>query len=363
MSIDENVRRLERREASSGKVSYSDPVVLHETKRTRVVMVPFFIPHSTEPQLAIKIITYRKADPPEQWFAVEEKSISLQEAAARRLFNALREHLALAKEPSDGSYILLPVHGGVAQIGEHQPSEVASALLKVLGRGDIVGHLEGLDLGSELAEALRGSIRLSEMRAAVAQLRELLDSGEGEESAYQRWCSAHTWAFGSAYVMRDDIREISPGDHLDLLLPTVISGHRDIVELKRPDMVVLLKDDAHRNYYFSAPVSKAIGQCHRYLDVLHEEAAKGLRDHPEIVAYHPRATVVIGRSCTWPEEAVKALHGLNRRLNGIAVMTYDQLLAQGERLLQMVAPAAPAAAVAVEGGELETFSQDDQSPW
>jgi hypothetical protein len=62
-------------------------------------------------------------------------------------------------------------------------------------------------------------------------------------------------------------------------------------------------------------------------------AGKGLRDHPEIVAYHPRAVVVIGRSNEWDQDVHRALHGLNRRLSGIKIMTYDHLLAQGERLL------------------------------
>ena len=48
--------------------------------------------------------------------------------------------------------------------------------------------------------------------------------------------------------MSDDVREISAGDTIDLLLPTVISGYRDIVELKRPDGKVLLYDNAHKNY-------------------------------------------------------------------------------------------------------------------
>ena len=134
------------------------------------------------------------------------------------------------------------------------------------------------------------------------------------------------------------MREISTGDTLDILLPTVIAGYRDIVELKRPDMHVLYYDERHKNYYFSADVSKAIGQCHRYLDVLHEIAAKGLRDNPEIVAYHPRAIIVIGRSVGWEEAKLKALHGLNRRFSGITVMTYDHLLAQGERLVEMLSP-------------------------
>jgi hypothetical protein len=151
------------------------------------------------------------------------------------------------------------------------------------------------------------------------------------------------------------VRNIPAGDHLDLLLPTVIAGFRDIVELKRPDMPVLNWDKAHRNFYFSADSSSAIGQCHRYLDVLHEDASQGLRDHPEIVAYHPRATIVIGRSADWREDQHRALHGLNRRLNGITVMTYDQLLAQGERLVQMLQSEAP------EQGE--SVALDDDIPF
>jgi hypothetical protein len=176
------------------------------------------------------------------------------------------------------------------------------------------------------------------MRSAVAQLRQFLDGGESSERVYQKWCEKHSWAFGNAYVMRDEVREISTGDTLDLMLPSVIAGYRDIVELKRPSMEVLLYDEPHQNYYFSSDVSKAIGQCHRYLDVLHEAASNGLRDHPEVVAYHPRAIVVIGRSIGWGEEQHRALHGLNRRLSGLTVMTYDHLLAQGERLVEMLAP-------------------------
>jgi len=336
MSDEDDVGRIDRRPARSGKVGYSDPVVLHETSRSRVVFVPFFVQQSDHTELAVKLVTYRKASPPENWLEVEEKSLSLPEPATRQLLKALREHFAVAQESANGSYIFLPVHEGNAEFGEHNPEDVATALLKVLGRADILHHLSGTDLTNELANALRGAIRLSEMRSAVSKLRQLLDDGEADEQAYQTWCTEHTWAFGNAYIMRDEVREISPGDHLDILLPTVISGYRDIVELKRPDMVVLLYDPTHRNYYFSAEVSKAIGQCHRYLDVLHEEATKGLRDHPEIVAYHPRATIVIGRSRDWSEDKLRALHGLNRRLSGIAIMTYDHLLAQGERLIEMI---------------------------
>ncbi|HDS1612464.1 TPA: DUF4263 domain-containing protein, partial [Stenotrophomonas maltophilia] len=188
--------------------------------------------------------------------------------------------------------------------------------------------------------------------------RSTLGRGESAEQVYQSWCERHCWAFGNAYVVRDEVRAITTGDNIDLMLPSVIAGYRDIVELKRPDMDVLLYDRAHKNYYFSADVSKAIGQCHRYLDMLHDFADKGLVDHKEVVAYHPRATIVIGRSHDWTDEQQRALHGLNRRMHGITVITYDHLLAQGERLIEMMVPTAGLEAAAVEAVE-----PDDDIPW
>ena len=193
--------------------------------------------------------------------------------------------------------------------------------------------MNGAELGPELAKALRHSVRLTEMKQAMLELRTLLESGQNQERFYQEWCESHPWAFGNQFVVNDTIRNISIQDQVDLLMPRIMAGFRDIIELKRPDVEVLNYDATHRDYYFSSEVSKAIGQCHRYLDVFAEEAGKGLRGNPEIIAYHPEATIVIGRMADWGDEKAKALHGLNSRLSGIRVITYDHLLAQGESLI------------------------------
>ncbi|MEY6434243.1 Shedu immune nuclease family protein [Thioalkalicoccus limnaeus] len=301
--------------------------------------MPFFIPHSDYTELSIKISTYTKGQGALGWVLKEEKAVTLKESAARRLFTALQQHLAVASENEDGSFLLLRLSAGDTDIGEHSPAMVANALTRVLAQEDIIEHLSGSELSDELVRSLRSAIRLKEMQSAVSVLREHLEQGVTQEQVYQEWCENHPWAFGSAYVVNDQVRNITASDNLDMLLPTVIAGYRDLVELKRPDMQVLRFDNTHRNFYWSADVSRAIGQCHRYLDVLHEVAATGLRDHPEVVAYHPRAIIVIGRSNDWDESQLRALHGLNHRLSSVTVMTYDQLLAQGERLLQIVSPA------------------------
>lgn len=90
---DDNVHAIHRRPAQSGKVSYGDAVPLYDTSRTRVTLVPFFIPHRDHTELAVKITTYRKRPPPDEWAVVEEKSLSLNEEATRRAFAALQDHL------------------------------------------------------------------------------------------------------------------------------------------------------------------------------------------------------------------------------------------------------------------------------
>lgn len=354
MSDGLEVKRVVRRPASSGKLEYSPVVVINETSRSRLQAVGYFIRHTDRTEFSLKLEGFTKyKDQP--WVEDKTKTLTLSETASIALLKYLQNHLKVAEQSEAGDFIMVRVANGEVDMSGHAPEELVGALTKVLSHQALVKHLAKTELTSELSVALRGALRLSEMRSAMAELHSNLIRGEAGEQTYQEWCEKHCWAFGNAYVVRDPVRAISTGDNLDLLLPGVIAGYRDLVELKRPDMDVLKYDTAHKNFYFSSDVSKAIGQCHRYLDMLHEAAKNGLLDHKEVVAYHPRATIVIGRSHDWDEAKQRALHGLNRRMHGITVMTYDHLLAQGERLVEMMSPAS----VEPEPTELP----DDDIPW
>lgn len=327
----EDFRTVQRRQAGSGRLDYIAPIEIHETTRSRIELVTFLIERSHGTDMALKLTRYKK-----QNGLVKDAEISFNAAAGRRLLKALKEHEAIATHGRDASYIVISVEEGTVQVGEIDPSVVASAIAGILGEDEIVRHLADLDLSREMVTAFRGAIRLKELRTALASLRQYLEDGVSDEQVYQEWCEEHSWAFGNAYVVNDRIRTISRSDKVDLLLPRVLGGFRDLIELKRPNMSVLGWDSSHQNYYFAADVSKAIGQCHRYLDVLEEEARDGMRDAREVVAYHPRATIVIGRSSDWDDTKHRALHGLNARMAGISVMTYDHLLAQGQRTLDLL---------------------------
>lgn len=328
---------LRREEAASGAVDYARPVILHDTRDRRITVLPYYVRRSSgNVDTSLKFEAHKKKKGPFGLVPWPEKSLNLSPEATRRLQSALGAFLQLAEEETGKSFLLVPIGEGVADLSGHEPSAVAKALVRALEQEDVVEHLASADITAEFAYALRQSVKIREMQTAVAELRAMLESGEAEESIYQSWCDQHSWVFGNMYVVRDELRELTPHDELDILIPGLVTGFRDIIELKRPDKRVILGDSARRSWYFSADVSKAIGQCHRYLDVLGEVASRGMLDHPEIIAYHLRATIVIGRSSTWGLHKFRALHGLNARLTTIQVMTYDHLLARAERMLDVV---------------------------
>jgi len=316
-------------------IEYCEPITIHSSSKSEVAILPFFIKHSdpeSERDLSIKIIKNKKAS----GFIDKEAEINIPQDAAIQLRNKLNELFEMKKIPDTGNFLVI-------KMGEDQKidlsgldsTDVAKAVVSLLENDEITANIDTIDFSDDLAFAFRNSIRIKSLIKAMNELEASLDANDNEQY-YQDWCEENGWIFGNQYVIKDDERRISRSDNVDFLAASVISGFRDIIELKKPSFQVLNYDTNHESYYFTSEVSKAIGQCHRYLDVFSEDAARGLRDNLEIVAYHPRATIIIGRSNEWDDDKHRALHGLNNRLSGISILTYDHLLSQGKRLIELL---------------------------
>lgn len=329
------IDKIERKKATSGKVSYCDPKVIDQNSKTRTKALAYFISRSSgQDELHLKIIKEEKAE--RLPFYQEGRSINLSHTATLNLYHFLVSHLETAKQGADGEYLLIKISDGENNIKYFERDTVVNTLLKVLNEKDIVEYLSSKEISSEVRNSLRLAMRTNEMKEAIQELKYYLDDGEVKEQVYQKWCEKYSWVFGSCYLTSDQVRRISAKDNIDLLLPTVFSRFRDIIELKRPDMEVLNHDNNHQNFYFSSEVSKAIGQCKRYIRVFREQAKYGLEDNKEIIACEPKAIIVIGRSIGWEGDKVQALHELNSELHNISIITYDELLSRGERQLEIV---------------------------
>lgn len=316
-------------------IELGEATILHTSSQSEISMIPFFIKHSDptkERDLHIKITKSRKVS----GRAIPEHEINFNESSLILFRDKLNTLLQLKKISENGNFLLV-------RLGDEQQvdlsgldsADVAKALVSVLENDDIITHIDAIDFSDDLAFAFRNTIRIKSLIKAMDELEVALGTESGEQF-YQDWCERNGWIFGNQYVMKDSERRISRNDNVDFLATSVLSGFRDIIEIKKPTFTVLNYDQSHDSFYFTSEVSKAIGQCHRYLDVFAEEAVAGLRDNREIVAYHPRATIIVGRSNDWDEQQHRALHGLNSRMNGISVLTYDHLLLQGRRLIEML---------------------------
>jgi hypothetical protein len=104
MSRENEINSIPRRTSASGAVGYSPPVILHESSKSRIKLVPFYIPHkSTEAGVAAKIV--REEMTPKGF--QETASISLQDDAARRLYRALGTAYAISEQGGDGDYVVI----------------------------------------------------------------------------------------------------------------------------------------------------------------------------------------------------------------------------------------------------------------
>jgi antiviral defense system Shedu protein SduA len=310
-----------------------DPTVIRSTEQTHFEVMAQYIHHkNSSDELSLKVKYWkRKLGEMRIGYPAE---FSLSELEATRLRDAINVALAVVDRPDEGELLVLEIGSQriIAESGD--VATVSRSVAAALSDPSVLAALRKDEEGRALVGAMQLSARIAELAEAVEELRSALNSGEVREQFYQDWCDAHNWAFGDAYAMRDDVRTIALGDQVDLLMARTANGLRDIFELKRPDMRLLGYDSSHKCYYWSADASRAIGQCHRYIDALHDYARNGLRDNPDVVAYHPQAFIIQGRSHEWDEGQLRALHGLNARLHGVQLMTYDQLLARATKMIE-----------------------------
>lgn len=326
---------IERRTAASGRTGYSEPVPIRVREGTHFEIQCNYIQHNTSPdELSLKVKYWKKSRGNFKiGFPAE---FTLKQEEVLKLRDAINNGLAVARQGEEGRYLVLHIGDQDASADGAEAVAFARSISAAFSNRSVLDALDDNSEGRAILAAVQVAVRLKELRRAIEELRSALDSGRSDEDFYQTWCESHSWVFGNAYVMRDSVRQIAIGDSVDHLMKLTANGLRDVFELKRPDKDPLNWDSSHKSYYWSSEASKSIGQCHRYIDALHDGAQTGLRDNPDVVAYHPRSVIVQGRSHDWDTAKQRALHGLNARLHSVQMMTYDQLLLQAQQLLSVL---------------------------
>lgn len=320
---------VERKRTASEHFHRAKPIEIHRSGAKVITFIPKAVEHKTTGWRMSGSLT--QFNPRVQ--SDEGVRINLDEDDVEVLAEALRRVGQVMTKDSQGTYV-------VAEVAEGEGLTAASvhALIDVLTSD--AKSLEGLvaegGLG-KLDEVLRHLGRLATLKQAISALEQALARDENHESFYQDWCKRNSWAFGLSYLDADDIRTITREDQVDLLLPRLFGGYRDLVELKTPNAKAI---DKVRDFYaLSKPASEALGQALHYTSVLQRHAPThgGLQGASHIRAYRPRAIVVIGRSANWSIEMREAWHMHNCALTDVQLWTFEELLDCGRQAISVLA--------------------------
>lgn len=294
------------------------------TKGKGIKLTPLYIKHSTSDyDLYYKMELVEKDDISDTWQLVNKGTWNIYSNSIEELFNFISQTTELKTRET------------VAVLEEEK--DQIQFIRSVIKNGTFSRLISENKIDTDEISFVKDTIRRLEIEDAISKFENLLETSDKEKD-FEDWCVKNSWVFGNYYVATDDIHQISNAERVDRLIKNAINQYRDIIEFKKPSLEVLCYDSGHQNYYFSSEVSKAISQVINYADIFTLEAHSGLHRHEEIVSYYPKSIIVIGRSCNFNSEQIKALHALNSRLNGISVKTYDDLLAQAKALLKTIKP-------------------------
>lgn len=218
--------------------------------------------------------------------------------------------------------------------------QILSVLTEIEAENLVAAHKykkyrDELDNLIELLEIERTWDLVSEVAAHPTLIKYI--AGQ-PEMIFQKWIEQNLWIFGVEYIIQYPFRDIVPDSDeewwstADLVMQSA-DWFLELIELKRAKYDLFKSDRSHHCYRPSADLSSVLWQSLYYLQKLDEYKAQLEVSHPEIQILKPRIKLIAGRSVTFSSSEHKSLRMLNSNLNHIEIITYDQLVKNGELLL------------------------------
>ena len=182
----------------------------------------------------------------------------------------------------------------------------------------------------------KGLMRVNEMRAGLEQLRQLLIGQCTEESLYQELIGHNPWMLGVTYGSLIRHAKMDDKNIPDFTALRAYDQCHDIVELKHPFLKLFRQDGT-----FTAEFNNSWNQAERYLNFCHRQRAY-LSESKGIRFENPRCLLLTGYNLSaFEQREIRAKEEINRL---ITVISYDQLLAQAQHILNLFLSAGEALA-------------------
>lgn len=293
--------------------------------------------HSGQPHhQSLKLETFKRTKA-RGWERKPENSISLDnenDDEVQKLFDFLA---TLTHIKSEGDY-------AVIRDDDNRISKVIDAIATTEQRRELIDQIlswinaepmatdDLIEFSAESPErskALLAALNYGHYSRVLTEFKQLISENQ-QERVYQGFLEKNLWIFGSEYSELISGREIIANTQLDFPLRRTVDDYLEVIEIKRPfsDPLFVNERLAPRS-----ELSDAVAQAEGYLSLLDQESDRIWRAYG-IRADKVRAIVVIGRS--GDAKQLEALRRHNANRNKVEVLTFDQLLSIGQRILDII---------------------------
>lgn len=187
------------------------------------------------------------------------------------------------------------------------------------------------------AQLIAAAIQRRRRQADLDELRAVAEDPTSNEGRLQKLVQRMTWIFGGEFLLGTARRNLTVRDQLDVALIRP-DGTLHGVELKQASIKKLVT--GHRSHLIVGPeVHAAVGQAMNYLRELDEKRHQILADL-RIDCRRASMTVVIGHSGlitngVSSREVDETIRTYNSYLSRVSVVTYDRLIENAQRTLDL----------------------------
>jgi len=163
------------------------------------------------------------------------------------------------------------------------------------------------------------------------------------ESWWQNYIQARILIMQQGYIRPVEKMNVAIGNTKfpDFALVTH-DNYLDILEIKKPDTIILKEDKSRGNYHWDTEISRAIIQVENYLEHISNQAAQvrsfvkdtyGL----ELKVVRPRGFILAGNSAEFLSQKQRDdFRLLSHGLKNVTVVTYDELLVRLENHIRVL---------------------------
>jgi hypothetical protein len=198
---------------------------------------------------------------------------------------------------------------------------------------------EELNAIEEISRASKITLYKERLKEYQARLPRDLPETKGKTS-WQNWIYENNWMFGAVYNQSIQKERVGFDNIPDYIFPS-IDGFLDILEIKLPSDEVIEEDRVHPgSWKWSQKCNGAIGQVVNYIHQIEahsDEIRRRIRERHgiDLRVVKPRSYILIGNSENWPDNKIEGLRKLNHALHSIEIITYNELLKRGQRIIEM----------------------------